>query len=168
MRFVPVKSVAPHEVQALHRVRERLLKARAALMNATRGLLSAYGSIVPQGATTCRKHVREKLATEGAKLPPRSRGLFPPLPEEWGAPEARVATHDAQLPPVAPTHPVCRRLLTMPGPGELSATALGAAVSDATPGKNGRPCAAWLGLAPRHRSTGGKVRLLGSSTQGDS
>src|SRR6476620_9269698 len=62
MRFVPVKSVAQQELQALHRVRERLMKARTALINETRGLLLEYGIVVPQGATTFRKHVLEKLA----------------------------------------------------------------------------------------------------------
>ena len=38
-RFVPIKSVAQHDIQARHRVRTRLLKARTALMNETRGLL---------------------------------------------------------------------------------------------------------------------------------
>ena len=60
MRFVPVKSVDQHDLQALHRVRERLMKARTALINETRGLLHAYGIVVPQGAATFRKHVLEK------------------------------------------------------------------------------------------------------------
>src|SRR5438552_12045191 len=67
-RFVPVKSVAQQALQALHRVRERLMKARTALINETRGLLHAYGIIVPQGAATFRQHVLEKLTTEDAKL----------------------------------------------------------------------------------------------------
>ena len=43
-----------------------------------------------------------------------------------------------------------------------------AAVSDASACKNGRPCAAWLGLVPRHHATGGKDRLLGISKRGES
>ena len=68
MRFVPVKSVAQHDLQALHRVRERLMKARTALINETRGLLHESGIIVPQGAATFRQHGREKLAPEADKL----------------------------------------------------------------------------------------------------
>jgi len=60
MRCVAVKSVEQQELQALHRVRERLMKARTALLNETRGLLHEYGIIVPQGAATFREHVREK------------------------------------------------------------------------------------------------------------
>jgi transposase len=168
MRFVPVKSVEQQDLQALHRVRERLMKARTALINETRGLLHEYGIIVPQGAATFRTHVLEKLATEDAKLTPQSLRLFQQLLEELGALEARVATYDAQLTQVAQTHPVCQRLMTIPGLGELTATALVAAVSDAAQFKNGRQFAAWLGLVPRQHSTGGKVRLLGISKHGDS
>ena len=168
MRFVPVKSVAQQELQALHRVRERLMKARTALINETRGLLLEYGNVVPQGATTFRKHVLEKLATEDAKLTPHSLALFQQLLEELATLEARVATYDAQLAQVAQTHPVCQRLMTIPGLGELTATALVAAVSGATQFKNGRQFAAWLGLVPRQHSTGGKSRLLGMSKHGDS
>src|SRR5215217_1014267 len=146
MRFVPVKSVAQQDLQALHRVRERLMKARTALINETRGLLHDYGIIVPQGAATFRKHVLEELT----------------------ALESRVAPYDAQLAQVAQMHPVCQRLMTIPGLGELTATALVAAVNDATQFQNGRQFAAWLGLVPRQHSTGGKARLLGISKHGDS
>ena len=69
---------------------------------------------------------------------------------------------------MADTHPVCQRLLTVPGIGPLTATALMAAVSDAQVCKNGRQFAAWLGLVPKQYSTGGQTRLLGSSKRGDS
>jgi transposase len=167
MRFVAVKSLAQQDLQALHRVRERLMKARTALIHETRGLLHEYGMIVPQGAATFRTHVLEKLATEDAQLTPHSLGLFRQLLEELDALEARVATYDAQLAQVAQTHPVCQRLMTIPGLGELTATALVAAVSDAAQFKNGRQFAAWLGLVPRQHSTGGKSRLLGISKHGD-
>lgn len=49
MRFVPIKSEAQHEVQALHRVREQLLKSRTALVNQARGLLAEHGIVAPQG-----------------------------------------------------------------------------------------------------------------------
>jgi transposase len=65
------------------------------------------------------------------------------------------------------THPVCQRLVTIPGIGPLTATALIAAVSDASHFKNGRQFAAWAGLVPRQHSTGGKPRLLGISKRGD-
>src|SRR5262249_53869052 len=73
-----------------------------------------------------------------------------------------------KLEALAHAHPVCQRLLTIPGLGPLTATALMAAVSDAGGFKNGRQFAAWLGLVPKQYSTGGQTRLLGISQPGDS
>jgi transposase len=76
LRFVAVKSVAQQDLQALHRGRERLMPARTALINETRGLLHADGIIVLQGAATFRRQVLEKFATDEAKLTPHSLALF--------------------------------------------------------------------------------------------
>jgi len=81
--------------------------------------------------------------------------------------EAQLASDQEQRDTLAQTHPACQRLLTIPGIGPFTATALVAAVSDASACKNGRQCAAWLGLVPRQHTTGGKERLLGISKRGD-
>lgn len=62
----------------------------------------------------------------------------------------------------------CKRLLTIPGIGLLTATALIAAIAAISVFKNGRELAAWLGLVPKQHSTGGKQTLLGISKRGDS
>ena len=82
--------------------------------------------------------------------------------------EQRLAYYNGKLEAICQAHPVCQRLLTVPGIGPLTATVLVAAVSDAAHFKNGRQFAAWLGLVPRQHSTGGKPRLLGISKRGDS
>ena len=61
----------------------------------------------------------------------------------------------------------CMRLMTIPGIGFLSATALVATAGDAKDFKNGREFSAWLGLVPRQKSSGGKTKLLGISKRGD-
>src|SRR5207244_1474148 len=76
--------------------------------------------------------------------------------------------YQEQLEALATTPPACQRLMTIPGIGPLGATALVAAVSDASACKNGRQVAAWLGLVPRQHTTGGKERLWGISKRGDS
>jgi transposase len=90
------------------------------------------------------------------------------LVEEFAALEKQLAYYQEKLEALATTHPECQRLMTIPGIGPFSATALVAAVSDASAFKNGRQCAAWLGLVPRQHATGGKERLLGMSKRGDS
>ncbi len=167
MRFVPVKELAQQDFQALHRIRERLVKARTALINEMRGLLHEYGIVLPQGVTKFRRGLLPKLEQEQAKLTALSRAIFRQLYAEWLTLEERLAYYNEQLETICQAHPVCQRLLTIPGIGPLTATALVAAVSDATHFKNGRQFAAWLGLVPRQHSTGGKPRLLGISKRGD-
>jgi transposase len=167
MRFVPIKELTQQDLQALHRVRDRLVKARTALINEMRGLLGEYGIILPKGVTKFRQMLLSTLEKEQAKLTELSREVFGQLYEEWLTLEQRLAYYNAKLEAICQAHPVCQRLLTIPGIGPLTATALVAAVSDAAHLKNGRQLAAWLGLVPRQHSTGGKPRLLGISKRGD-
>jgi transposase len=167
MRFVPIKELTQQDLQALHRVRERLVKARTALINEIRGWLSEYGIILPQGVTKFRQGLLPMLEKEQAKLTTLGREIFRQLYAEWLAVEERLAHYNARLEAICQAHPVCQRLLTIPGIGPLTATALVAAVTEATHFKNGRQLAAWLGLVPRQHSPGGKPRLLGISKRGD-
>ena len=168
MRFVATKNVGQQDLQALHRVRERLMGERTALVNEVHGLMTEYGMVMPKGVAKFRHAVVEKLETEQDKLTSLSQELFRKLVEEFGALEKQLASYQEKLEALATTHPACQRLRTIPGIGPLSATALVAAVSDASAFKNGRQFAAWLGLVPRQHSTGGKERLLGISQRGDS
>jgi transposase len=168
MRFVPVKDVDQQDIQALHRVRERLMGERTALVNEVHGLLHEYGIVMPKGVAKFRQAVVGTLEAEQDKLTPLSQEMFWKLVEEFGALEKQLAYYQEKLEALATTHPECQRLMTIPGIGPLSATALVAAVSDASAFKNGRQFAAWLGLVPRQHSTGGKERLLGISKRGDS
>jgi transposase len=167
MRFVPIKELAQQDFQALHRVRERLVKARTALINEIRGLLGEYGIVLPQGITKFRKGLLPMLEKAQAKLTALGREIFRQLYEEWLTLEKQLVYYNKQLEAICQAHPVCQRLLTIPGIGPLTATALVAAVTEATHFKNGRQLAAWLGLVPRQHSTGGKPRLLGISKRGD-
>ena len=74
---------------------------------------------------------------------------------------------DARIGEIARQTPACRRLQAIPGVGPLTATALAATVGSAAEFRNGRELAAWLGLVPRQRTTGGKPTLLGISKRGD-
>jgi transposase len=168
MRFVPIKEVDQQDIQALHRVRERLMGARTALVNEVHGLMNEYGIVIPKGVSKFRQMVVEKLESEKEKLTPLSQELFWKLVEEFADLEKQLAYYQEKLETLAKTHPECQGLMIIPGIGPLSATALIAAVSDASAFKNGRQFAACLGLVPRQHSTGGKERLLGISKRGDS
>jgi transposase len=167
MRFVPIKDVDQQDLQALHRVRERLIGERTALVHEVHGLLHAYGIVMPKGVAKFRQAVVGKLESEKDKLTPLSHELFWKLVDECALLEKPLAYDQEKLETVATTHPECQRLMTIPGIGPFTATALVAAISDASAFKHGRPFAAWLGLVPRQHTTGGKERLLGISKRGE-
>jgi transposase len=138
MRFVPIKDVDQQDIQALHRVRERLIGERTALVNEVHGLMHEYGIVIPKGVAKFRQAVVGKLEAEKDKLTPLSQEMFWKLVEEFAALEAQLAYYQEKLEALAATHPECQRLMTIPGIGPLTATALVAAVSDASAFKNGR------------------------------
>ena len=167
MRFVPIKNIEQQDIQSLHRVRERLIKSRTALINEMRGLLGEYGIILPKGRSKFRRELIECLEKAGEKLTAMGRELFFNLYEEFIEMEKRVSLYERKLEAIFNAHPECQRLDTIPGIGYLSATALIAAVGNMSYFKNGREFAAWLGLVPRQYSTGGKPRLGRISKRGD-
>jgi transposase len=167
MQVVPSKEVDQQDIQALHRVRERLIGERTAWVNEGHGLLYEYGIVLPKGVPKFRKAVVAKLESEKDKLTTLSQALFWKLVEEFVALDERIADYQQQLESLATTPPECQRLMTIPGIGPITATALVAAVGDVGVFKNGRQFAAWLGWVPRQHSTGGQTRWLGISKRGD-
>lgn len=167
MRFVGIKSVSQQDVLSLHRVRERLVKSRTALANEIRGLLSEYGVIVPQGISRIRVGFSEILETNQAKLTAMARETFADLLQEFHQIDEHIDRYEKKIKQIHLTNPISKQLATIPGVGEIIATAVIASVGDPTVFKNGRQFAAWLGLVPRQHSTGGKERLLGISKRGD-
>jgi transposase len=117
MRFVPIKEVAQQDLQALHRIRERLVKARTALVHEMRGWLGEYGIVLPKGIAQFRQALLSTLEHEQAKLTELSRNVFRQLHEEWLALEQRLAYDNEQLEVICQADPACQRLLTIPGVG---------------------------------------------------
>jgi transposase len=167
MRFVPVKSVAQQDIQALHWIRERVIGERTALVNQTRGLLAEYGIVLPQGVNQVRKHLPFILEDAENGLTGLAREFFADLGVRLRELDEQVAQSERRIHRVFQRLPVCQKLTAVEGVGPLGATALVAAVGQAREFKNGRELAAWLGLVPRHHSTAGKTKLLGISKRGN-
>ena len=153
MRFVPLKSEAQLDLQTIHRVRQRLVGRRTALINQLRAILLERGITVPQRRRVLEARLPAICADEEDRLSPRVRHLIEDLRAEWGALDGRIAAFDAELAAAAKRDDVCRRLCEIPGIGALNATALVAAVGNGTAFEKGRDLAAWLGLVPREYST---------------
>jgi transposase len=95
------------------------------------------------------------------------RELLCGLRDEFLHLDQRITAYDTQIKVLSTQSESCKRLMTIPGVGPMTATALAAAVGDAKAFANGREMSAWLGLVPRQCSTGGKPKLLGISKRGD-
>jgi transposase len=140
---------------------------RTAQINQVRGLLMEYGIVLAQGRAQVRKQLPWILEDAENGLSLRLRSLLSGIYAELIHLDERIANLDQEIGQIAVSDERCRRLLTIPGVGPITATALIAAIGDIETFKNGRELAAWLGLVPRQYSTGGKDRLLGISKRGD-
>ncbi len=167
MRFVSVNTIEQQDVQALHRVRQRLVKQRTAIVNQIRGILQEYGVVVAQGVASVRRHVPGILEDADNELSDPVRRIIAGCYEELYALEPRVNEIEAQIEAVFRSRETCQCLAQIEGIGPLVSTALVAAVGDARNFKNGREMAAWLGLVPRQASSGDKTVLLGITKRGD-
>ena len=167
MRFVSVKTEEQQELQALHRIRERVVRARTALANEIRGILGELGIVLKPGRKFLVSNLGSIIEEHRETLSSSALRIFEELNVELRELSTRVDRYDAQLERIGKTHPVCQRLQEIPGVGPVTSSAIIAAISDPSAFKNGRSFAAYLGLVPRQSSSGGKERLLGISKRGD-
>ena len=168
MRFVQPKTPEQQAVLHLHHGRRLLVRQRIALSNHMRGVLSEYGIVLPQGAKAISQRLPELLEDADNALPMLARHLLAELKEEHDQLIERIERIEALIKAWHANNSVSQRLVSIPGIGVLTATALAATVGDGQDFRNGRQLAAYLGLVPRQISSGGKERLLGISKRGDS
>lgn len=159
MRFVPVKSVEQQAVLMLHGTRELLVANRTALVNQIRGFLGECGIVMGQGLTRLCKQLPEILEDGENGLPGLAREV---LAQSWARLreiDEQVGLYDRRIAQLARQSEPAQRLLALAGVGPVTATAVVANIGEGKLFKNGRQFAAWLGLAPKQYSSGGKTRL---------
>jgi transposase len=167
MRFVELKSQEQLDIQTLHRVRSRLVAERTNLINQLRAILLERGIVFPAGRRKFEFGVDDMLAKGEETLSPRMRELVGGLRAEWKELDAKIGVLNEEFVQLARNDAATRRLTSIPGIGVLNATALVAAVGNASSFAKARDLGSWLGLVPRQYSTGGKPRLLGISKRGN-
>jgi transposase len=167
MHFVPVKTVAQQDLQAVHRIRSELVEQRTAKANQIRGLVAEYGLIAPLRLEHLRTVLPDWLEDVDNGLTERFRRLLHGLSQDLCRLDERVAELDEEIRVIAQSDPAALRLQQLRGIGPITATALLATLGDANQFANGRQMAAALGLTPRQHSSGGKERLFGISKRGD-
>jgi transposase len=165
MRFVPVKSPEQQSVLMLHRARDLLIRQRTMLGNAMRAHLAEFGIIARQGVVGLATLMA--AVTEDQAIPELARDAIGALVEQLNSLTKQIKTVEGHILAWHRSNQASRRLQTIPGVGPIVASALAATIVDPAFFVSGRHLAAWIGLVPRQRSSGGKDRLGGITKKGD-
>jgi transposase len=164
-RFVALKSEEQQAVQALARIRARLVGERTALTNQVRGLLGEYGIVLNKGLAAVRRAL--PALGEEERVPAPLREALGEFYEELRALDARIKRYERRIAASVAAQPDGRRLMALRGVGVLSAGCLMAKLGDGSAWRNGRQFSASLGLVPRQNSSGERVRLGPITKRGD-
>ena len=150
LKPVPVKSCEQQAVQALHRIRQQWIATRTQRINLARAILAEYGLALPRGS----REISVRLRAQLERLPQALAHGLEQVIDEINALRERIEQIDKQLQQLARDQSDVQRLMTIPGVGLLTATALIGSVPDIKHFARGRQFSAWLGLTPREYSSG--------------
>ena len=167
MKFVATKSADQLDLQAMHRVRERLVSQRTGIINQIRAFLLDRGIAVRQGQRFLRKELPHLLAAPPEVLSPRMVLIIEGLASDWRGLDTRIEDLSAEIEDLASRDAGCERLMSIPGIGPIISSAMVAAIGAGDGFSKGRDFAAWLGLIPRQISTGDHTILGKISKRGN-
>jgi transposase len=167
MRFVATKTAEQLDLQALHRVRERLVSQRTGIANQIRAFLLERGVAVRQGLRFLRAELPGILATRSEVLSPRMMRVIEDLAGDWRRLDERIDGLSAEIEAIARRDSGCERLMSVPGIGPIISSAMVAAIGTGDGFSKGRDFAAWLGLVPKQISTGDRTILGKISRRGN-
>jgi len=152
------------DLQALHRVRSRLVSRRTATINQNRAFLIEQGIKVRKGLRALKNSFETILEVRKDEISPRMRKILIGLYGDWMWMDDRIDTVSNEIEEISRTEENCVNVMTIPGIGPIISTAMVAAIGDGEAFIRGRDFAAWLGLVPRQYSTGGRT-VLGRITK---
>ena len=167
MRFVATKTADQLDLQALHRVRERLVSQRTGIINQIRAFLLERGVAVRQGLRFLRAELPGILATRADVLSPRMVHVIEGLAGDWRRLDERIEDLSIEIEALAHQDTACKRLMTVPGIGPIISSAMIAAIGNGAVFSKGRDFGAWLGLVPKQISTGDRTILGKISRRGN-
>lgn len=167
IRYVPLKTLEQQDVQALHRIRQRIVRQRTALINQTRGILSEYGLVSAPGPKAFKTLMAEVTSPECCGLTPLIKEQLCLVKEEFDQLTKRLDQLNTQLRKLGLNSPLCRLLLTIPGIGYLTTTATISAIGRGEQFDHTREIAVWLGVTPRQYASGEKGHMSGITKCGD-
>lgn len=165
MRFVAVKSAEQQARAMVFKTRDLLVRQRSQIVNALRGHLMEYGVIAPAGLASVKSLIA-RIEDPEVDLPPLVVELARVHLDQLQVCNERIAIIERRLRDEARDDPETARLQTAPGIGPVSAMAIKAFAPPMESFRRGRDFAAWLGLVPVQRSTGGRQVLGRTSKMG--
>ena len=166
LKFVAEKTQDQLDLQALHRVRSRLVSRRTATINQIRAFLIEQGITVRTGAHALRSSLFAILENRKDEISPRMNDLIIDLSNDWFGLDERIGAITSEIELIGKSEENCQRLMSVPGIGPIISTAMVAAIGTGDAFGRGRDFGAWLGLVPRQYSTGGKTVLGRISKRG--
>ncbi len=167
LKVVPEKTQDQLDLQALHRVRARLVSRRTATINQIRAFLIEQGITVRTGARSLRNSLFTILENRADEISPRMETIIIGLYEDWLWLDERIESTTDEIEMISKRDGDCQRLMSVPGIGPIISTAMVAAIGTGEAFDRGRDFGAWLGLVPRQYSTGGKPILGKISKRGN-
>jgi transposase len=167
MKFVPTKTVEQLDLQAMHRVRERLVSQRTGVINQIRAFLLERGIAVRQGRQFLRAELPTVLATRSDVLSTRMLHMIEGLAQDWRQMDVRIDKLSTEIEVLAHEDAGAQRLMSVPGIGPIISSAMVAAIGTGATFSKGRDFAAWLGLVPKQISTGDRTILDPISRRGN-
>jgi transposase len=167
MKFVATKTADQLDLQALHRVRERLVSQRTGIINQIRAFLLERSVAVRQGLRFLRAELPSVLATRTDVLSPRMLRVIEDLAGDWRRLDERIEGLTGEIGALARHDSACERLMTVPGIGPIISSAMVAAIGTGDVFSKGRDFGAWLGLVPKQISTGDRTILGKISRRGN-
>ena len=167
MKFVATKTVEQLDLQALHRVRERLVSQRTGIINQIRAFLLERGVAVRQGQRFLRTELPRILAAPSDVLSSRMARIIEGLAGDWRRLDERIEDLSREIAAIARQDAGCERLMSVPGIGPIISSAMVAAIGTGDTFSKGRDFAAWLGLVPKQISTGDRTILGKISKRGN-
>src|SRR5437868_10540972 len=167
IKFVATKTADQLDLQALHRVRERLVSQRTGIINQIRAFLLERGIAVRQGLRFLRAELPDILAKRTDVLSPRMLRIIEDLSGDWRRLDERIEGLSSEIEALARQEQGCARLMSVPGIGPLISTAIVAAIGTGDPFSKGGDLGAWLGLVPKQMSTGDRTILRQISRRGN-
>ncbi|KXI30958.1 IS110 family RNA-guided transposase [Paraglaciecola hydrolytica] len=167
MHFVRPRTVEQTDMMMVHKLRKRRVDARTALMNQLRGLLNEYGIVLRAGKSPLKNALDDLQEDAENGLTWSARELIRDIQQEWKLLDDVIDSLDKQIKTQAQANPNAKRLMTIRGVAEKTATTVIAFAGDGKAYKNGRHFSANLRLVPKEHSSGGKQQLGGITKRGN-